>query len=145
MAFAFDAWGWYAGAVPDGTARSVDVAPDNTSTAGTEGELRANWSGTAWVERPYTAPGAAPITSPVPQTVTRRQAKAALILAGKVDAVEAALAAIPDPLARSLAQNEWDESLQFERQRPLLVQLAAAIGLTDADLDELFRAAAAQP
>lgn len=79
----------------------------------------------------------------VPAKVTRRQALQALRIAGLRDLVQPAIDAIPDPLARDLAQIEWDESLEFERARPLLIQLGLAIGLDDDGLDALFVQAAA--
>lgn len=79
----------------------------------------------------------------VPAKVTRRQALQALRIAGLRDLVQPAIDAIPDPLARDLAQIEWDESLEFERHRPLLIQLGNAIGLDDDGLDALFVQAAA--
>ena len=79
---------------------------------------------------------------PVPEQVTRRQAKAALLLAGLLDSVQPAIDAIPDATQRALAQLEWDESLHFERSRPILIALATALGLDSDDLDDLFRTAA---
>lgn len=79
----------------------------------------------------------------VPESVTRRQARQALLLAGLLDAVPAAIAAIPDATQRQLAQIEWEDSLQFERSRPLLIALATALGLTSAQLDQLFISASA--
>lgn len=81
-------------------------------------------------------PGA-PVAT-VPQKVTARQAQQALILAGLYDAVQPAIDAIADPLQRKLAQVEWDKSNDFERQRPMLIQLGQAIGLDDAGMDALF-------
>lgn len=78
----------------------------------------------------------------VPQSVTRRQAKQALRLAGKLALVQQAIDAIADPLQRGLMQDEWDESLQFERNRPSLIAMATAIGLSSADIDALFVQAA---
>lgn len=46
--------------------------------------------------------------------------------------------AIPDGLQRGLMQDEWDDSQQFERQRPSLLALAGAIGLAPAQVDALF-------
>ena len=74
----------------------------------------------------------------VPAKVTRRQARQALLLAGLLDKVQPAINAIPDPLQRQMAQIEWDDSLEFERQRPLLIQLGNALGLDDAALDAIF-------
>jgi len=78
----------------------------------------------------------------VPQTVTRRQARHALLLAGLLDNVQPAIDSIADPVQRSMAQIEWDDSQQFERKRPLLIALAAALGLGEEALDNLFIQAA---
>lgn len=74
----------------------------------------------------------------VPVKVTRRQARQALALAGLLDSVQPAINAIADTMQRQLAQIEWDDSQEFERHRPLLIQLAQAIGLDDAALDAMF-------
>ncbi|MFD1709096.1 hypothetical protein FVQ98_14490 [Ottowia sp. GY511] len=78
----------------------------------------------------------------VPHSVTRRQARQALLLAGLLDQVEPAIAAIADPTQRGLASIEWADSQAFERSRPLLIQLASALGLDSAALDNLFIQAA---
>lgn len=78
----------------------------------------------------------------VPQVVTRRQARQALLLAGRLQDVQPAIDAIADPLQRGLVQIEWDDSQEFQRTRPTLIALATAIGMTDADLDNLFTQAA---
>lgn len=85
---------------------------------------------------------AAVLTAPpatVPQSVTRFQALAALHLAGHLEAVKAIMAAPETPVLTKLA---WDNALSFERTSPTLASLAAALGMTDADLDALFTAAA---
>lgn len=89
----------------------------------------------------------APAPSPgtvngVPQVVTKRQGRQALILTGKLALVQPAIDAIPDATQRALMQAEWDDSNTFERQRPSLIQMATAIGLTSDDLDNLFKFAA---
>ncbi|UCV00714.1 hypothetical protein [Acidovorax radicis] len=63
MNFEFDLWGWYAGTSHDAAPRTTPVAPANLSTTNAEGELRANWSGVAWVDVPYTRP--IPLIAPV--------------------------------------------------------------------------------
>lgn len=84
----------------------------------------------------FTAPPAAPST--VPRSVTRRQARQALLLAGLLDAVQPAIDAIPDMVQRGLAQIEWDDSQEFERNRPLVASIGMALGLNSAALDDLF-------
>ena len=77
----------------------------------------------------------------VPTAVTPRQARLALLQIGKLDAVAAALAAIPDAAVRTAAQVEWEYATVIERNSPLVAGLATGLGLTDADLDALFEAA----
>lgn len=80
----------------------------------------------------------------VPQRVTRRQAKQALILAGLWDTAVAAVEAVPDPVQKALMQTELYDSQTFDRQRPALVQLAKGpLGLTDEQIDALFVTASA--
>ena len=65
MPFEFDLHGWYAGGVAAAGLRTVPTAPPSQSTTTTEGEPRANWTGTAWVMRPYVAPPPEPEPQPV--------------------------------------------------------------------------------
>lgn len=87
---------------------------------------------------PTPAPATPVVVNGVPQEVTRRQARQALILAGKFDLVQPAINAIPDATQRALMQSEWDDSQVFLRQRPALISMGYAIGLNDAGLDKLF-------
>lgn len=73
----------------------------------------------------------------VPREVTMRQARQALILAGLDEAVEAALAAMPGTPGK-LARAEWEHSQTVQRNRPLVLQMGTALGLTSAQLDQLF-------
>ena len=79
---------------------------------------------------------------PVPQSVTMRQARLALLGAGLLDSVDAAIAAIPDPVQRKAAEIEWEYAQTVDRNSPFTQQLAAGLGLTDAQLDALFTTAA---
>lgn len=79
---------------------------------------------------------------PVPKSVTRAQARQALLLAGLLDKVGLAIAAIPDPLQRGLVQIDWDDRQVFERNHPTLAALAGALGMDDEALDQLFTTAA---
>lgn len=74
----------------------------------------------------------------VPSSVTRRQARQALLLAGLLDGIQGAINNITDPVKRGLVQIEWDDSLEFHRDRETLIMLAQAIGLDDEQLDNLF-------
>lgn len=83
-----------------------------------------------------------PAPDQVPQSVSRRQAMQALLMAGKLDLVQPVIDAIADPVQRGMMQIEWDDAQVFERQRPSLLMIGAAIGLDDAGLDALFTTAA---
>lgn len=76
-------------------------------------------------------------TSNVPASVTMRQARLALRAAGKLAAVEAAIAALPDP-AKTDAQIEWEYSNEVQRHNGFVSQLAPLLGMTEAQLDDLF-------
>ena len=81
------------------------------------------------------------LRNPVPESVTPRQARLALLGAGLLANVEAGLAAIPDAAVRTAAQVEWEYATVIERNSPLVAGIATGLGLTDADLDALFEAA----
>jgi hypothetical protein len=79
----------------------------------------------------------------IPQSVTRRQAKEALLLNGLLANVQPAIDAITDATQRGLMQIEWDDAQTFERNHASLIQLATALGLDSAGIDALFVQAAA--
>ena len=74
--------------------------------------------------------------------VSMRQAKLALMQAGRLGAVEAAINSLDEP-ARTEALIDWQSATVVERSHPRLALIAAAAGLSQAELDELFAAAAA--
>lgn len=82
-----------------------------------------------------------PPPPPVPSAVTNAQGKAALILMGLDDDVEAFIASIPDPVQRKLALNDYNNRLTWERSNERLNTIATALGF---DLDTLFTLAAQQ-
>ena len=73
-------------------------------------------------------------------TITLRQAKLALLNAGKLQDVINAIAALPEP-QKTAAQIEFDYANDVERNSVLLGTIAAAIGLTEEELDQLFDSA----
>ena len=77
----------------------------------------------------------------VPEAVTMRQARRALLAAGLLAAVEAAIDALAEP-ERSAARIEWEYSSEVQRHNGFVAQLAPALGLSDAQLDALFVSAA---
>lgn len=91
------------------------------------------WSGSEWLQMDS-------VPEPVPMSVTKRQAKEALIRQGLYQDCLDAIAAIGDPTTKLLAQNYWQESQAFERDNAMLNDLAInGVGMTSAQLDDLFR------
>lgn len=88
----------------------------------------------------FSAPPPAPV--PVPQSVTMRQARLALLGAGLLSQVEPAIAAIPDAAKRDAAQITWEYSTEVQRGNVFIATLGQMLGLTDAQIDDLFRVAA---
>ncbi|MGL4272498.1 MAG: hypothetical protein ACRCTO_09420 [Pseudomonas paracarnis] len=81
-----------------------------------------------------------PEPEPVPEAVTARQARLALLGAGVLPMVESALTAIPG-VEGEAARIEWEYALEIRRDSPLIGALAPMLGLTDGQVDDLFRAA----
>ena len=77
----------------------------------------------------------------IPKTVTMRQARLALLAAGKLDQVNAAIAAMPEP-QRSAANIEWEYAQAVQRSSALVIGLAEGLGMYPEEMDALFVAAA---
>ena len=75
--------------------------------------------------------------NPVPQQVTMRQARLALLSAGLLDDVEMVVAA-----AGRAAQLEWEYAAVVERSNPAVAAVQQQESLTDEQIDDLFREAA---
>lgn len=66
-----------------------------------------------------------------------RQARLALLQAGKLSVIDAAIASLDEPL-KSQAAIEWQYASNIERLSPLVQALTPVIGLSPDELDELF-------
>lgn len=77
---------------------------------------------------------------PVPASCSRRQARLALLQAGQLQDVEAAIAAIADPARRLAAQIEY-EADTWEHANAFVQALWAQLGGTPDGLDDIFRQA----
>ena len=76
----------------------------------------------------------------IPRAVTMRQARLALLGAGKLALVDAAIDSMPEP-TKSAARIEWEYSGEVQRHNGFVAALGPALGLTDAQIDGLFVAA----
>ena len=70
--------------------------------------------------------------------VSRFQAKAALAQAGLLDSVETLIKNAETPLVARLA---WQDAQEFRRLSPTIETIGHALGLTDAQMDQLFETA----
>lgn len=82
-----------------------------------------------------------PPPSPVPPSVTMRQARLALSRAGVLKAAEDAIAAMPGQSGEE-ARIEWDYAAELRRDHPLVTGLGDTLGLDAGAVDDLFRSAA---
>lgn len=78
--------------------------------------------------------------APPPSVVSMRQARLALLGAGLLPQVEAAFDQMDEP-ERSAVIIEWEYATELRRDHPLVASLAAALGLTEQQVDDLFIAA----
>lgn len=108
----------------------TDIAPPAYDPATASAIWRGNEIG-------WEIAAAVPPEDPVPAAVSRFQARAALHQAGLLEAAEAAVAT-----SDMIVRLAWQDAQEFRRDSPTVAALADALGLTPAQLDELFRQAA---
>ena len=91
-----------------------------------------------------------PVTNTVPLSVTNRQIREAMTIisyqtgntALHPDNVLAFLKSMPASIERDIAIQNWEYSNEFIRSNPLITQMAPALGLNSAAIDNLFILAA---
>lgn len=89
------------------------------------------WDGQKWID-----------AEPLPVLVVdMAQARLALINAGHLDKVEPIIEAMPEP-QKSAARIEWEYRARVRRDSDLTQAIAAAIPLSDEEMDQLFTTAA---
>jgi hypothetical protein len=114
-------------AVIDGVQMSV---PDDMGNR--HRQALAEWEAQGNAIEPYVEP-----PEPVPQVVSMFQARAALINAGLYDTVDAAM-----QQAGGVNLIAWEYATEVRRDSPLVQAMAAELGLTNEQVDNLFRQAA---
>lgn len=112
---------------------------DHTGAVIGQLELPSETSEDVWQEK--LAHFAKPPAVVIPD-VSPRQMRCALILSGiSIATVDEALNGLPEP-TRSLAITEWEYSLSFERNRPLVDSVSSLLGWSSEQVDELWKLAA---
>lgn len=93
--------------------------------------------GWTWDGNKLIAPPPPPEPAPVvPTEITNWQAKKQLIIDGVYDQVNSAISTMDVD-----AQVDWNHAAVFKRDYPLILQMQALLGRTDADTDAYFIAA----
>lgn len=119
------------------TVERPDYNPEIETVREGEPVLSASIWRQSWIVEPVPAP-------PVPGEVTRRQAKIVLSRAGLLSQADAAIAAMTGQPGEE-ARIDWADASVFRRENPLIAGMASALGLTDDQVDGLFRQAAQIP
>ena len=86
----------------------------------------------------------APLPPPPVPSLTARQLRLWLLAAGITPAaIDAQVDAMSDPAAQARARVEWEYATEYKHDHPLVLQIGAALGLSQVQIDAAFRAAAA--
>lgn len=123
---------------PDGTIHPLEYTAEGATIKSwpwiIPGPLdERGYPGAVLVDAPPPPPG----PPPVPQAVTPLQARRAINAAGLRASIEAAIAA-----ADQDAKDAWEYATEIRRDNALIASMAGALGLTSAQIDDLFRDAA---
>ena len=81
--------------------------------------------------------------NPVPVEMSSWQARAILEIEGLLGSVEAFISDLPDDASKIIIKSAWNNNATFERSSPTINTIAIALGLTDEQVDNLFRAGSA--
>ena len=121
----------HAGTLPDDL-QDISAADHGALMSAQSAGKRIDWSGAVPVaaDPPASTPA-------IPTSVSPAQARLALHGAGLLAQVEAIVAS-----ADVQTQIAWNSASVIERSSPTVGALSAALGLTDAQLDDLFTTAA---
>lgn len=91
--------------------------------------------GEGWVAEPDL-----PLLSTVPSSVTAWQIRRWLVLNGyTMSQIDDIITAIPDAAQREAVRVDWEYAPYVERDHPMLVPMAAELGLSEQQLDDAFR------
>lgn len=74
----------------------------------------------------------------VPESVTMRQGRLALLAYGLLDTVNEAIQAIEDPAVRKAAMIEWEYAQTIDRNSQFVSTMIEQLGLSTTQRDQLF-------
>lgn len=80
----------------------------------------------------------APDPAPLPPYLTSSRLRKSLHAIGKLSGVPVAIATLSEP-RKTHVQIEWDCETRFERDHPLIKSLRPALGMTNVQMDDVFR------
>lgn len=104
-----------------------------------DGLLVSIIGGFGLVEPPDNGEDGGTNTDPLTMPITRRQLRLTLVRNNiPLSSVETAIAAMPDGLAKEEAQIEWADAGEFRRQHPTLLLIAAALSLSEQQIDDMW-------
>lgn len=90
---------------------------------------------------PTPEPAPEPIPEPVPYEISLWRAKAVLAASGLLETVEAMIVALPAPDG-DIVRLAWNNAAPLVRDGATIAALAPQMGLTDEQIDNMFRQAA---
>ena len=135
------------GALPDFLVElEIEKRPDPTydyATQTLEYRAFADLTNFKWVEETYVRDlSQQEIDQRLPQppdTCTPRQLRIALIQTGiSLSTIEAQIDAISDPVQKEIARAEWEYALEIKKEHPLVGMIAAALNLTEQQINDIF-------
>ena len=116
----------------------VNIVEASAEFAAQNGWVENRGWGIGWVSDGQGGFAPAPAPSPsVPSAVTMRQARLALLGAGLLDDVDAAINGLPSP-QKEAARIEWEYSQEVQRHNGFVSVLAPLLGLSEEQADALF-------
>jgi hypothetical protein len=74
----------------------------------------------------------------IPQSVTMRQGRLALLAAGLLPMIQTAIESIEDEMQREAAKIEWEYAQTIDRNSAFVQQIVEGLELTEEQMDQLF-------
>lgn len=140
MPYAFEG-----GVCTDDREDAIQITEDQyqEALAGIEiGKLVTISGGFALIDPPSGSEEGGTNTDALTMPITRRQLRLTLVRNGiPLASVDEAIAEMPEGLPKQEAQIEWADAGSFNRNHPTLLLIGASLGLTEAQVDAMWREA----